>query len=86
MKVTYKRRNEVSFDTLRPGDTFMDDAYDETTVFVVIQESVDITIKPDDCTTEFYGYAAAINDTGIVYGYKADEKVIPVEVELLITL
>lgn len=87
MEVTFiDERNKVDFKTLTPGDTFIDPEYDETTIFVVIEETFDTRISSDLEDVTFDGYAAALNECGKVYGYQAEEKIIPVSLEVIVKL
>lgn len=87
MEVTFIDNNkQVKFQELKHGDTFIDPNYDDEAIFVVVRESLDVSIKPEVESEEFFGYATAINDNGLVFGYKADEKVIPVDLKIIVSM
>lgn len=83
MKVTFKD-NEVRFDTLRVGQTFIDMDYDEDAVLMVVEASLDVDLGPSKLVEEeIVGYAVELSGGG-VYGFRADEMVVPVESEVIV--
>lgn len=83
MKVNFDEK-KVNFDTLKVGDTFIDENFDECTVLMVVGASIDVDICASSVVTEeFIGYAVDLSDGGL-YGYRADEKVIPIRAEVTV--
>lgn len=86
MKITFKDKNEVTFGTLSRGATFINPEYDEEEVFVLVEPVMDVDIKPDTDIVdedEYYGYAVSIRE-GYLMGFTINDKVIPVEVEVIV--
>ena len=88
MKITVNDTKKFKFEGLSVGDTFIDNQeFDEDTVLMVVDVCIDLILKPDSLITgsdEIYGYAVDLS-SGTIYGYKADEMVIPVKSELTVT-
>lgn len=88
MKITVNDTNAKRFDDLYVGDTFIDiKEFDEDTVLMVVDVVIELKLEPDTLITGtdvFHGYAVDLS-SGTIYGYKADEMVIPVKSELTVT-
>ena len=88
MKITVNDTNTKEFCNLYVGDTFIDtQEFDEDTVLMVVEVSIELKLEADTLITgtdEFYGYAVDLS-SGTIYGYKADEMVVPVKSELTVT-
>lgn len=88
MKITVNDTNAKEFCNLYVGDTFIDNKeFDEDTVLMVVDVCIDLKLEADTLITgtdEIYGYAVDLS-SGTIYGYKADEMVIPVKSELTVT-
>lgn len=88
MKITVNNTNTKRFDDLYVGDTFIDNKeFDEDTVLMVVDVCIELKLEADTLITgtdEIYGYAVDLS-SGTIYGYKADEMVIPVKSELTVT-
>lgn len=88
MKIIVNDTKKFKFEGLSVGDTFIDNQeFDEDTVLMVVDVCIDLILKPDRLITgsdEIYGYAVDLS-SGTIYGYKADEMVIPVNSELTVT-
>jgi hypothetical protein len=88
MKITVNDTNAKRFGDLYIGDTFIDNQeFDEDTVLMVVDVCIELKLEPDTLITgtdEIYGYAVDLS-SGTIYGYKADEMVIPVKSELTVT-
>ena len=88
MKITINDTNAKRFDSLCVGDTFIDyQEFDEDTVLMVVDTCIDLNLEPDRLiagSDEIRGYAVCLG-SGTIYGYKADEMVIPVKSELTVT-
>lgn len=84
MKVTFKDTEKfVEFGKLRNGDTFIDQEYDEDTVLVRVEACIDVVLETDEDTDEYDGYAVDIQ-TGKVMGYYKNNKVTPIEAEVIV--
>ena len=86
MKITFKDTEKfVRFDTLRHGDIFIDPDYDKDTIMMCVDTCCDtvLTTDMDVTNTEYDGFAVDIA-TGIIIGYGYDDKVIPVNAELVV--
>ena len=88
MKITVNDTNAKRFDNLCVGDTFIDTKeFDEDTVLMVVDVCIELKLEPDTLITgadEIYGYAVCLG-SGTIYGYKADEMVVPAKSELTVT-
>ena len=80
MEINFKE-NEVRFDTLKAGDTFIDNNYDRESVLMVIAPSLDVDLCESSLVEETYaGYAVELCG-GNLYGFTADTLVVPVKTE-----
>ena len=83
MKVNFKE-NEVRFDTLKPGDTFIDKEYDEESVLVVVEPSLDVDLCESKLVEEdYFGYAVDLSG-GNLFGFTADTLVVQVKTEVTV--
>ena len=88
MKAIFNNNREVEFKTLSAGNTFIDKEFDDNTVFMVIEPSIEVDITPDRNLVdedEFYGYAVDLMHGG-VYGFSSDDMVLPVEASLVVNM
>jgi hypothetical protein len=86
MNITFKNTNEVNFNTIHSGDTFIDQEYDEGTILMRVKTVCDVVLGTDtDITDNFDGYAVDIQ-TGEIMGYYNDTKVIPVKAEVTVKI
>ena len=83
MKVIFEE-NEVRFDTLKAGDTFIDNNYDRERVLVVVEPSLDVDVSESSLVEEEYaGYAVDLSG-GALFGFTAETLVIPVKTEVTV--
>ena len=88
MKITVNDTNAKRFDDLYVGDTFIDNKeFDEDTVLMVVDVCIELKLEANTLITgtdEIYGYAVDLS-SGTIYGYMADEMIIPAKSELTVT-
>ena len=84
MKVTFKD-SEITFGTLKKGDTFIDPDYDNEAVIIKVEPCGDVEMAGDAelIDDDFDGYGVDPY-TGTVAGYYNSDKVIPVKAEVII--
>lgn len=86
MKITFKDTEKyVRFNTLRHGDTFIDLDYDKDTIMMCVDTCCDVALTTDmgEADYEYDGFAIDVA-TGIIIGYHDDDKVIPVNAEIVV--
>ena len=87
MKITFKDTEKfVRFDTLRHGNTFIDPDYDKDTIMMCVDTCCDVALTTNMDVkdgTEYDGFAVDIG-TGIIIGYRDDDRVIPVNAEVVV--
>lgn len=86
MEITFNTRNEVDFETLINGDTFIDYEYDHGAVLMVVEPMIEVDVTANKKITggeEFYGYAVDLT-TGALIGYNRTDKVVEVEAKLIV--
>lgn len=86
MEIVFNTKNEIDFELLIEGDTFIDPEYDDSAVLIVVEPMIEVILKPNPKVVdedEFYGYAVDLG-TGALIGYKRTDKVIPVETKLTV--
>lgn len=84
MKTTVKS-NEVPFGNLKVGDTYIDKDFGPEEIFMVVEPSIEVLLKPDRDVvdnTQFCGYGVSLT-TGGIYGYPENELVVPVAAEVI---
>lgn len=85
MEILINDNRKVKFNTLMVGATFIDKEYDEDTIFMVVEPSIEVNITPDTDLVdieEFCGYAVDLKNGGVM-GYGPDEMVIPVKANVI---
>lgn len=88
MEILINDNRKVKFNTLMTGATFIDKEYDEDTIFMVVEPSIEVNITPDTDLVdveEFCGYAVDLKNGGIM-GYGPDEMVIPVKANVIASI
>lgn len=85
MEIVFNSKNEIDFELLIDGDTFIDPEYDDCAVMIVIKPMIEVDLKANKkiVDDDFYGYAVDLG-TGALIGYKRTDKVIPVETKLTV--
>ena len=82
MKIEFKEKKTVVFDSLAMGQTFIDPEYDDGSILMVVEPAIDVqltTDKEDD--VKYVGYAVDLSN-GVIIGYESDEEVVPVNATL----
>ena len=87
MEIVFNTKNEIDFEVLVEGDTFIDREYDAGAVLMVVEPTLEIDMKANKklVDDDFYGYAVDLS-TGGILGYNRTDKVIQVYTKLTVDL
>lgn len=85
MEIVFNTKNEIDFEILIEGDTFIDPEYDDGAVMIVVKPMIEVDLKANKkiVDDEFYGYAVDLL-TGALIGYNRTDKVIRVDAKLIV--